>query len=118
MKAREYGAGGERWMVDVDLEQFFDRVNHDVLMARVARKPSDRAHRYGRACPRQPVGTLTPVEPRRHRPTGTSIPAATPVAAGLAHDHAARERVPTAAYGRSWRRPIAGLKRHGQSGRQ
>lgn len=33
---------GKRWVVDVDLEKFFDRVNHDVLMARVARKVRDR----------------------------------------------------------------------------
>lgn len=31
-----------RWVVDLDLEKFFDRVNHDVLMARVARKISDK----------------------------------------------------------------------------
>jgi len=30
-----------RWVVDMDLEKFFDRVNHDVLMARVARKVKD-----------------------------------------------------------------------------
>lgn len=30
-----------RWVVDLDLEKFFDRVNHDVLMARVARKVKD-----------------------------------------------------------------------------
>jgi RNA-directed DNA polymerase len=28
-------------VVDLDLEKFFDRVNHDVLMARVARKVGD-----------------------------------------------------------------------------
>lgn len=33
--------GGKRWVVDLDLEKFFDRVNHDVLMARVERKVSD-----------------------------------------------------------------------------
>lgn len=33
---------GKRWVIDVDLEKFFDRVNHDVLMARVARKVKDR----------------------------------------------------------------------------
>ena len=38
LKAREYVACGKRWVVDMDLEQFFDRVNHDVLMARVARR--------------------------------------------------------------------------------
>ncbi|MCP4678650.1 MAG: group II intron reverse transcriptase/maturase [Deltaproteobacteria bacterium] len=39
--AREHVASGRRWVVDVDLEKFFDRVNHDVLMARVARKIED-----------------------------------------------------------------------------
>lgn len=33
---------GHRWVVDVDLERFFDRVNHDVLMGRVARRIGDR----------------------------------------------------------------------------
>jgi len=32
---------GKRWVVDLDLEKFFDRVNHDVLMARLERKISD-----------------------------------------------------------------------------
>jgi RNA-directed DNA polymerase len=40
--ARIYVAGGRRYVVDMDLEKFFDRVNHDVLMARVARKVGDR----------------------------------------------------------------------------
>ena len=40
--AREYIAEGRRWVVDMDLEKFFDRVNHDVLMARVARKVGDK----------------------------------------------------------------------------
>jgi len=33
---------GETWVVDVDLERFFDRVQHDALMARVARRVGDR----------------------------------------------------------------------------
>ncbi|XVQ82772.1 group II intron reverse transcriptase/maturase [Microbispora siamensis] len=33
---------GLRWVVDVDLDRFFDRVNFDMLMARVARKVTDR----------------------------------------------------------------------------
>ena len=33
---------GLRWVVDVDLDRFFDRVNFDILMARVARKVTDR----------------------------------------------------------------------------
>ena len=40
--ARSHVAAGRRWVVDIDLEKFFDRVNHDVLMARVARKVGDR----------------------------------------------------------------------------
>ena len=41
-RARGHIAAGYRWVVDVDLEKFFDRVNHDVLMARVARRVKDR----------------------------------------------------------------------------
>lgn len=33
---------GKSWVVDLDLEKFFDRINHDVLMSRVARQVSDR----------------------------------------------------------------------------
>ncbi|UZJ43769.1 group II intron reverse transcriptase/maturase [Marinimicrobium sp. C6131] len=33
---------GRRWVVDLDLEKFFDRVNHDVLMSLLARRLSDR----------------------------------------------------------------------------
>jgi len=39
--AREYVAEGRRWTVDLDLEKFFDHVNHDVLLARVGRKVKD-----------------------------------------------------------------------------
>lgn len=35
-------AGGKRWLVDIDLEKFFDRVNHDILMSRVAKQISDK----------------------------------------------------------------------------
>ena len=41
VKAAEYIRGGKRWVVDMDLEKFFDRVNHDILMARVARRVQD-----------------------------------------------------------------------------
>jgi group II intron reverse transcriptase/maturase len=40
--AQGHVTGGRRWVVDMDLEKFFDRVNHDVLMARVARKVKDQ----------------------------------------------------------------------------
>jgi len=33
---------GYKWVVDFDLEKFFDRVNLDVLMSRVARRVSDK----------------------------------------------------------------------------
>jgi RNA-directed DNA polymerase len=42
VRAREYVAAGHRFVVDLDLENFFDRVNHDILMSRVARKIEDR----------------------------------------------------------------------------
>jgi RNA-directed DNA polymerase len=41
-QARRHVSEGRRWIVDIDLEKFFDRVNHDVLMARVARKIKDK----------------------------------------------------------------------------
>lgn len=40
--AQAHVNSGKRWVVDLDLEKFFDRVNHDVLMARVAREVKDR----------------------------------------------------------------------------
>ena len=40
--AQGHVEAGYRWVVDVDLEKFFDRVNHDVLMARVARRVKDK----------------------------------------------------------------------------
>jgi RNA-directed DNA polymerase len=41
-QARTYVSEGRRWVVDIDLERFFDRVNHDILMDRVERKIKDR----------------------------------------------------------------------------
>jgi len=41
-QAAEYVAEGRGIVVDLDLEKFFDRVNHDMLMARLARHASDR----------------------------------------------------------------------------
>ena len=40
--AREFVKSGKRWVVDMDLEKFFDRVNHDILMSRIARKVKDK----------------------------------------------------------------------------
>jgi len=42
LKAQEYVQAGNEWVVDIDLEKFFDRVNHDMLMARVAREVKDK----------------------------------------------------------------------------
>lgn len=41
-KAQEYVAEGCNIVVDIDLEKFFDRVNHDVLMSRLAKRISDK----------------------------------------------------------------------------
>jgi RNA-directed DNA polymerase len=41
-RAKEHVAAGYRWVVDMDLEKFFDRVNHDVLMSRLARRIEDK----------------------------------------------------------------------------
>lgn len=41
-QARDYIEAGYKYTVDLDLERFFDRVNHDILMARVARKVKDK----------------------------------------------------------------------------
>ena len=41
-QARDYIESGCRWVVDLDLEKFFDRVNHDILMSRVARRVRDK----------------------------------------------------------------------------
>lgn len=39
--ARDHVRSGRGWVVDMDLAKFFDRVNHDLLMARVARQVKD-----------------------------------------------------------------------------
>jgi len=41
-KAQGYLREGRGWVVDVDITRFFDRVNHDKLMARVARRVKDK----------------------------------------------------------------------------
>ena len=53
-QAQRYLKAGYSWVVDLDLEQFFDRVNHDQLMSRVRARISDRRaskliHRYLKA---------------------------------------------------------------------
>src|ERR1700730_4228916 len=41
-RAQEYIASGHDWVVDIDLEKFFDRVNHDILMGLVAKRVADK----------------------------------------------------------------------------
>jgi RNA-directed DNA polymerase len=41
-QAQEYVSSGLRYVVDIDLEKFFDRVNHDVLMGRIAKRVKDK----------------------------------------------------------------------------
>ena len=42
LQARKHQYEGRSWVVDMDLAKFFDEVNHDILMSRVARKVKDR----------------------------------------------------------------------------
>ena len=41
-QAQRYVQSGRRWVVDVDLASFFDRVNHDVLMGKLSHRITDR----------------------------------------------------------------------------
>ena len=41
-QAQRYQAEGYRWVVDLDLEKSFDRVNHDRLLAKIAERVSDK----------------------------------------------------------------------------
>lgn len=40
-QAQQYIQGGKRWVVDMDLEKFFDRVDHDILMSKLSRLIQD-----------------------------------------------------------------------------
>src|SRR5499427_8291785 len=40
-KAQQYIAEGNRWIMNLNLEKFFDRINHDKLMAAIARRVND-----------------------------------------------------------------------------
>ncbi len=42
LAAQRYVEEGRHWVVDIDLEKFFDRVNHDVLMGRLAKRIADK----------------------------------------------------------------------------
>jgi RNA-directed DNA polymerase len=40
--AQQYAQGGKDWVVDIDITKFFDQVNHDILMGRVAKVIRDK----------------------------------------------------------------------------
>lgn len=42
VRAKQHIEAGYCWVVDIDLEKYFDRVNHDILMSRIARKVKDK----------------------------------------------------------------------------
>ena len=41
-QSREFQRNGKQWVVDMDLKQFFDEVNHDILISRLGRKVKDK----------------------------------------------------------------------------
>jgi RNA-directed DNA polymerase len=41
-QAQQYIAAGHSWVIDLDLEKFFDRVNHDKLMGQIAKRVEDK----------------------------------------------------------------------------
>ena len=41
-QAQQYIAQGYEWVIDLDLEKFFDRVNHDKLMGQIAKRIEDK----------------------------------------------------------------------------
>jgi RNA-directed DNA polymerase len=40
--AQQYAQGGRDWVVDIDITQFFDQVNHDILLGRIGKKIRDK----------------------------------------------------------------------------
>ena len=42
MRAKKYQEEGRRYVVDMDIEKFFDEVNHDILMSKISRKIKDK----------------------------------------------------------------------------
>jgi len=84
--AQAHVESGRRVVVDVDLEKFFDRVNHDILIDRLRKRVSDAGViRLGRAFPRlfrasrgPPVGRKTGFVPTNGRTHATQVTHATP----------------------------------------
>jgi RNA-directed DNA polymerase len=42
LQAKRYQTEGRRWVVDMDMAKFFDEVNHDILMSKIAKKVKDK----------------------------------------------------------------------------
>lgn len=42
IKSKQYINEGNRWVIDMDLEKFFDRVNHDIIMSKLEKKITDK----------------------------------------------------------------------------
>lgn len=66
-QAQSYVRDGYAWVVDLDLEKFFDRINHDVLLHRVRRRVADRRvtrliHRFLKAGVLPLDGVVEPTE--------------------------------------------------------
>lgn len=81
-QAQTYMRAGFTWVVDLDLEKFFDRVNHDVLLSRIRARVNDRRvvqliHRFLKAG----VFTLEGVV----EPTGEGMPQGSPLSPLLAN---------------------------------
>ena len=73
-QAQQYVAEGYSVVVDLDLEKFFDRVNHDSLMARIAARVSDKRVRMVKGFGCRPVVSYPPVL----RPASESLPGRNP----------------------------------------
>ncbi len=91
LKAGEYVACGKRWVVDMDLEKFFDRVNHDVLMVGVvsrtastwnSRRVLHQGVRMSYVAGMASVRTVSPpveASPGAESPTAADFPGCRPV---------------------------------------
>jgi RNA-directed DNA polymerase len=91
-QAQAYIRAGYTWVVDIDLEKFFDRVHHDVLLSRVRRRVQDRRvltliHRFLKAGVRTLEGSVEPTA--EGTPQGGPL---SPLLANLLLDELDKER--------------------------
>jgi group II intron reverse transcriptase/maturase len=88
--AQRFIQSGRRWVADVDLEKFFDRVNHDVLMGRLAKRIADpRVLRLTRRYPEAGI-MASGVAVERHEGTPQGGPLS-PLLANVLLDEVDRE---------------------------